>query len=440
MQVYKFIVIIICVLFPVWSFPLFPGTYSIGLPLLASFLGVGALAANLNKRKVNSFQFLFLLLFLMVVVSSCVFFFDSEVNTKNLVIGLSSWILFFLSICGYSYVFRVIGEDRVISYFSKLGFVIILVGVLEFILKFVVGYSAIFSPISLFLSGETSTRIILTTAEPSWAVQLLVFVTPFLYYSYQNNKSVYGKLAIFGVPIIFLGAFSLTGYMVVIMSALVYIAVNSSLRSILRYFSIIIALLLVSVFVYMYITSQPEYSSLYFVTRVDKIISLFNSNTSFFENILLVDNSLYVRLGYPYIALMMSLDHPLLGVGMNQYGNLLGEYIHILNVPYSQLSDEVTSHLINFNADPRNFFLKVLLDLGIIPFTIFAYILIMLFSSAKKISCKPKRDLCLSLLSINVAMMMQFSTPYFAVYCITISIVINIICKDNCYRRYCRVA
>ena len=341
---------------------------------------------------------------------------------KHFVVGASGWLIAVLSFIGFLYLFKRIKMERAIQLLFLLAFLVVLYGSLEFLFKMSGPLAFVFHLLSSIFSGKISNRIILTTSEPSWAIQLLIFLVPFIFYTYKVKgirKSHYWYILAL-IIIVFAGCLSFTGLAIIFFSVLFYSLIN--FKSSVKYLLLVAFLSSAILMLLNYYLTESSDTLPYYLSRVLKLKNVLIDNPSLgFNAILSIDDSILVRLGYPYVAFEMFLDHPF-GIGVGQFGNYFEKYLYLLNgVDYS--TSEVVKHIAQKNADPRNFYLKVFVENGIFLGVLFLIFLGRVLYQVKNTSDKNLRVLFTQLFCISLAIMMQFSTAYFSVYWLTFAFI-----------------
>lgn len=405
---------------PLWNFAYLPGVYSAPTPYLAIPLGLLFVLLYATKRvlKISShFALLAILSSLAVALSVFQYLMYDHSSFSAMVLGVGGWCIGVMTYLAYVFAIRWLGFERFILLFKRMAMVLLIIGVVEFVLKSL-NLSLIPNSITQLLSGRESARLMLTTSEPSFAVQLLLFMVPFVFY--KSAFSLPKKLAIILMAlIVFIGCLSLTGlFVLVFFLCFYYVVMLGRARKLCL---LILCLILATVFVVYALPPMPS-DAPYYVTRVYKTISLIGSNVDgLFFALLSIDGSIQVRFGYPYLAIRMFMDYPF-GIGFGQFGNAFPDYLHYIRGA-GQLSDEIVGHINNANADPRNLYLRMLAEGGIVVFSVFILFVWQLIGYVKMMRERNRFLLCARLLSMALAVMMQFTTLYFAMYWLIFAII-----------------
>ncbi|MEZ8887937.1 O-antigen polymerase [Vibrio sp. 10N.247.311.14] len=408
----KFISALLIFSIPFWSLPFIPGTYSAISPYLAGLLGFIFVFGSRVSFSIDTVLYTLFFIFLLVSYS----LYSIYVGHFN-VIFLSAYVIGLLCYPGFYFSFRILGKDKIRDYLLLLSRIVSIFAIIEFLMSKIGFLSHVKSLLTLILTGSAKQGFVLTTNELSWAVQLLLFASIFIYVNYKDRENRFDFFLLFTNFLIILVSFSLTAISVLIISLSFYYLVfrRVSLTNVLKF--IIAVSVFVSVFIFIFkFWNQGGYT----FSRISKLydIELYDLKNAFYY-IISVDNSLLVRIGYPFVAVNMIIDNPV-GYGISGFSYYLKDYTDLIATPTMYLS-ELPRHLENLNADPRNLILRLGVDFGI--FGIFLFLCV--FFSRVKICSSLSRDKLLAtlLISLSFGAMMQFSTFYFFLYPFTIAYV-----------------
>ncbi len=191
---------------------------------------------------------------------------------------------------------------------------------------------AIYTPfpmsVKLFLNGVFGgwqlNRICGTSTETSWMALHLLTILPVLYYRGWYKQEFFRKVLFVMATIAFVCCFSLTGFLILAIAGIAYCLIRAYVEkqlatALFKFFGFSLILLfawnLIS-----YAASQMESS--YFTARI------LNFSTSFsFRDLLFLDGSVFVRVGFPIIALQIFFDHPLFGTGAGSFAYMFKDYL-----------------------------------------------------------------------------------------------------------------
>ncbi|WMN68085.1 oligosaccharide repeat unit polymerase [Vibrio parahaemolyticus] len=358
-----------------WSLPFLPGTYSAVTPYITAVVGF------LFLLKLRSVGFSLVVNLIVIICFTIIYSLYSYLVYGGGYVKTFAYILSVLSFLGYYYFLINNGWDKVRASLIRLSYFVSFILILELIAK-IFSLSFLKSIITLIFSGHVTDKIILTTSEPSWAVQVILFCCIFLVYDYSQNRSKVSLLLLIVNLVSFAIIFSMTGVIVLMLSLSFYLIVYSKLsfKEIIKYIFFIMILTFSLFIVYQTLSEGGGYT----FNRISKLIGIFDNKSisDFYYGIISIDNSLLVRIGYPIIALNMIVDHPL-GLGVNGFAYNLSDYQYLVDTPSLYLS-EFPLHVLNNNADTRNFFLSIGVEFGVLGLMLFVLIFRHLTQASKK--------------------------------------------------------
>ncbi|OCH10630.1 O-antigen ligase family protein [Aliivibrio fischeri] len=388
-----------------WSMPFLPGTYASIAPYISGIYGAIYIlsGAKFDKRLMILAYLILCVITIYSTLSLFIYGFD--------LVKFISYYLSFFSFFGFIYIFNSLGRYKVYSVLHKMAVFTSIVAIVEQVCILIKVLSPLKSFLNMLFTGGISSNILVFTSEPSWAVQLLLFSSIFLYWKYIESKSKTDLFLITTNFLVFIITFSLTGILVLIFCIFFYFLFFGRINyKLLFKYSIVFIVLIFGVY-YSFLIGSSDGGYTY--SRIEKLQSLrFDNISSIYYFIISVDNSLLVRIGYPVVALNMFIDHPF-GLGIGGFSQHLKDYTGLLHTSAFYQS-EVIHHLKNLNADARNYFLTIAVDTGILGLTLFILFLLYLIIRIKKTH---NDDIIVKLMfSLLLGMMMQFSTIYFSPY------------------------
>lgn len=361
---------------PFISFPVMPSTYR---PVSVYFLLLPSLMFLLNYRtffnrqdRVLSILILFAIFygFFVGLVSSDFSFlgYFSELITIAIGVLVYAGFRFIFQTYGMAWFFRV----SAISY----KFVVVL-GCLEILsLLGVLPYS-VKELINFTLSGKSHGRIQLTTMEAAWGARVFLFL--FIAYIFSlNDSGVTRKIYIVLGLILFLSTFS--------MAMFSYFSLGMIFYFILKYrFKAVFYLLLLLGLGYFLILGMLGVFDMmgiggYHLNRVEALIY---GDFYQFEDMLHYDQSIFIRLGYPVLAVYIYMDN-LMGIGLGQYSLYFNEYLieyfgaSVLSFP------EVLGDVYTSDGDPRSLPAKLLSELSVVGLSLYFYLFYVCFSTMNR--------------------------------------------------------
>ena len=183
------------------------------------------------------------------------------------------------------------------------------------------------------------------------------------------------------------------------------------------YFIVFIGLLVTLLLIWLFI--KDRYSNIYFVTRFYRLLEIDN-----IKDILHIDGSVFVRLAYPSIAILLGLNFPLFGVGGGNYRYYFEEYLFrhfIEGIRY----EEVYANLTSQTSNPKNFFARLLGETGLVGTGIFMFFLITILLKINFVKSDIRPYLIIWIVFV-LANMMQFDSFVYVHLWIVVSVVFSL--------------
>ncbi|MCG8606814.1 O-antigen ligase family protein [bacterium] len=257
--------------------------------------------------------------------------------------------------------------------YISIGYVImILVGCVEFLSLYTPAVSVdVKKTLNLLTSGKISSRLQLTSGEPSWAARQALFGLPILLIAKGRNS--FWTISLF---VLFLLTFSLEGFFVMALSTLVYFAYlywekkRTFFRKMLK---VTLGLVFLSTVVFFFAKEVFLKGNGYYSTRFDKLASLQSVQLA---NLIYLDESVFLRTAYPAAAFLMFVDYPVLGVGGGNYRYHFGKYINE-NFPSASKFGftQMKRQHIGKKEQTKNVYARMLGEFGLVGITMFLFFL-----------------------------------------------------------------
>lgn len=388
--------------YPVFTFPPLGVHYSPLTALILSVPGMFIMAGKVfHYRLVDIF---FIMMAACVVVVGFLNGFKYGYGISEIAISLAP---VFVGLGVYFYVSNMRGYDSkgaIISVLPKVHYLVLAVGLLEFLCMLSLLPREVKVLVSEFFSGVSSSRIQLLTREASWASIYLLIAFPFVYYyaPYYRREAV--VLSVF----LFVVIFSAYG---ILCAALAYVFYNffqskkrvAYLKKILLMSVVLVAAVLFVYNVAVWLNDMNGGS--YYTSRVVKIVSVDS-----FEKLISLDGSVFLRIMYPLYAVDIFLHNPL-GVGLVSYPDVFNDYI--VNAPYSDLAfknPEILSDIYNKTADPRSFYTNILIGGGVLAIMSFVASLYLICARLSRVQDRVYRSALSILFFVSLASMFQLGS------------------------------
>jgi hypothetical protein len=406
-----------CILFiPLWTLPILPGLFKPITSIFISILGLPYLVRRvLVLKKLSKPDFFILSYFLLSIIWSCLLYVINDYVSAQSYIAIAMFTLGISSYFGFKYFLNVYGITSFLNLIRIVLLFVVMVGWVDLLSWLSLLPSYIGDALSYFFSGKHTSRLALTTSEPAWACRLISLLAPFAWYSFKERPTLINKFNFYSLILFFIATFSLSGILIVILFICFQLLYRLSFRLVLK--SIVTMVFIFGAFYATY--SSMKKTGGYFVTRIDKVFNISDTNQLFtLEALSKFDGSAFIRIGYPIMSFDI-LSENLIGVGLGNYGNKFSEYI-VSKQSFAMNNSSVAEHVKNKNADQRNYLSKLMTDNGMF---LFVLIFLFYFSTIKRllkmIKANPNNTLLNMLLYsafLMFANMLQFASYLFISY------------------------
>ncbi len=257
----------------------------------------------------------------------------------------------------------------------------------------------IIDSITSLLVYKTTGRIQLTFGEQTFSVIYLLLSIVLVYSFFPKRLSKYFILLIYAF--LFLASASTYGFMVVVISLIVYVVVFR-VKAFFKmvFFGAITVLILVSIFQYL-----PEYTQ----NRLLTIQEIFK-NYEVFLQVASNDDSIFLRIVNPFIAIVSLKYTYFVGTGGDSFGYiypeiLLEKFSYVANNP--QIKPIVEGEI---RTTPKNMYAKLLAEFGIV---IGGYMLYRISTFIKRI----KGHIPFELITVLIlALWLQFDAYFYPIF------------------------
>lgn len=341
------------------SYPIFPSVYR---PLFLWILLLVFPIALFQKIKFQKgyLYILFSLVYMGIngmVIS--LFKYEELIGVCDYVVTTSLSIIAYIS---YVYLFDKIELNKLKKAINGVGIFLVILGFLETFSYYGLLPTFIKYYLNILLTGSYLNRLKIISAEASWAAMTLLFFFVF----YLNSKS---KLKMLLVAVLIIATFSTQGILSLVIYIFCYLFLKYRLKAI-KYFILTIVLSIIVFFLLKKILLLLNMQDLYFARR------LFIINNIELNKMLYIDDSIFVRLGYPWIALKIGFSNIynfILGIGGGNYR------LEFLNMMVQEFPDyfykntEVMYNIKTLTATPKNLITRVFAEGGIVALITFFY-------------------------------------------------------------------
>ena len=195
-----------------------------------------------------------------------------------------------------------------------------------------VDFFVLFTPIPItiklvkdsIVGGWQTFRITGSSAESSWMATHLLLVMPMYWFLVKNGvKRKWNAFLFFIAVISFLGCLSLNGYLILAFASIAYLFVLAVKRK--RMIQLLIGFVVISIMCFFtWLALQKIFAGMdaYYALRIFRLMDVQS-----FKDILFVDGSVFIRLGFPIIGWQIFADYPLLGTGAGSFAYMVRDYL-----------------------------------------------------------------------------------------------------------------
>jgi hypothetical protein len=398
------------------------------LAVMAPILGVYILLKDRGylKRIFKSPYYLIILFYILSVLNSFYQVYNRRVPSSGSYDFIITLTLGMITFFVFDYFFSHHAQaspsaqdflNTVFRWLTLIYIPVLLFGVVEVLVSF----NLLPIEIKTFFVEHTAkkvfTRIQLFSAEPSWASMQLLFIMPIIMYQLKRFKKIMIPLLIITI-VLFLMSFSLQGFLTLIAALgllfLVYI------RKVNLKLTLLVSLTVIVLSVASFFIVRAVVGDTYFITRFYKIFEV-NSIEAFF----FIDGSVFIRLFYPLAALIMFVNHPWLGVGGGNYSFAFNDILYE-TFPRATRFMEVQQNLINYEANSKNIFTRLLGENGLLIAPFFILFVSRILNRFKNIKIDQKEILTFWIIII-FANMLQFDSYVYIKLWFMLALIVNLV-------------
>ncbi len=392
------------------------------IPALFLFILLLPKIFNEKQNKIIIYLIVYVGLTLLFTLINDIFIFKSFFNFFNYFATMGLFFCSFLSLyyC-FNYLSRTYDNNKYIFVFFKLVAIAYTLPMFICLIDVLTVYHilpSIFKElIMIVFGGNQYNRITGTSFESSWIVMhLLLASVAFLYMFSITKRKKYVLLLLIDI-ITFVAAFSLQGFAILFLGIFLFVILNR--KKITKLVKTFVALGIIIGIIFL-IVIQVVDSDVYYIQRLKH----FSNFVQMFQS----DLSTFVRVGYPIISIRMFFDYPIIGIGGENFGHYLGNYINsmfpwALNF-YGTTDNEVYYTVMNNSGTPKMLFSKILCEFGIITFVFFVMFLL---NSIKK---RQGNNFTQMLLIFSLCFTLQFDSYCFVLLIIPLAFYSNLKTKN----------
>ena len=308
---------------------------------------------------------------------------------------------------------------------GKAYYLPLIVGVVEYCAIQDVLPSAIIDVFHAVFGGWQTGRLCITTFEASWA-SMHMLIAMVVYFSLLKMKIGSKKINILCLFVsigLFLILASAQGIITLAVAGLLYLFLSAYRdKKLLKFFRrfISVSVLIVIAFLLFYKILQLMPNT-YMASRILGFTTLKNA----FAN----DSSVFVRIGFPLIHLLIFKDHLLFGVGGGDFKRIVIDYIKEY-FPYTMGTPEIANIVSNGSSSEVSIYLSALSEFGIFGAALFFYLIINCIKNLKNQELYDADLICL-FVAILLALPIQFGSWSYVPFWICLAFTNNLRCRQQ---------
>ena len=259
----------------------------------------------------------------------------------------------------------------IVQLLGKAYYIPLIVGVVECLALQGILPSVISTVFHLVFGGWQTGRLCVTTYEASWASMhmIIAMVTYFSLLKTKTGRKTINVLCLAISAVLFLISASAQGIVTLVVAGLLYLFLSAYRdKRLLRFFGRLIAVIvLMAVVFFLFYRILLLMPNTYMARRILGFTTL--------RNAFMYDSSVFIRVGFPLIHLLVFKDHLLLGIGGGDFKRVVADYIKEY-FPYARGTSEIIFIMSNGSPTEVSIYLCALSEFGIFGASLFFYLII----------------------------------------------------------------
>lgn len=262
----------------------------------------------------------------------------------------------------YKYIVQLAGK----AYYFPL-----IVGMVEYIALRGIFPSSIIRVLHAVFGGWQAGRLCMTTFEASWASMhmLIAMVAYFSLLKLKTGRKAINMLCLVMSAVFFLLSASAQGIVTLVVAGLLYLFLSAYrdkrvLKFLVRLVAVMAVTIVAFLLFYRILLLMPD---TYMARRILGFTTLRNA----FES----DSSVFIRVGFLLIHLLIFKDHVLFGIGGGDFKSIVVDYIKQY-YPYAMSLPEISGIIRNGSNTTTSIYLSALSEFGIVGAVLFFYFIV----------------------------------------------------------------
>lgn len=275
------------------------------------------------------------------------------------------------------YLREMFADDRsnmfkyIVQLLGKAYYIPLVVGVVEYIALRGILPSVIIDVFHAVFGGWQTGRLCITNFEASWASMhmLIAMATYFSLLKMKTKRNFINILCLTVSALLFLILASAQGIVTLVVAGLLYLFLSAYReKRLLKFFGRLAAVIAItSAALFLFYRILLLMPNTYMARRVLGFTTL--------KNAFMYDSSVFVRVGFPLIHLLIFKDHILFGIGGGDFKKMVVDYINEY-FPYARGTPEIIFIMSNGSPSEVSIYLCALSEFGIFGAAVFFYLII----------------------------------------------------------------
>ncbi len=294
----------------------------------------------------------------------------------------------------------------IVQLLGKAYYVPLIVGVVEYLALQGALPSAIITVFHIVFGGWQTGRLCMTTYEASWASMhmLIAMVTYYSLLKMKTGRKAINVLCLALSAVLFLISASAQGIVTLIVASLLYLFLSAYRdKRLLKFFGQLLSVIgLMAVALFLFYRILLLMPNTYMARRILGFTTL--------RNAFMYDASVFVRVGFPLIHLLVFKDHMLFGIGGGDFKSVVVDYIKEY-FPYARGTPEIIYIMLNGSPTEVSIYLCALSEFGIFGAVLFFFLIVNCIKRlGVKHIAKDNMGLMCMLVAVLLALPIQFGS------------------------------
>lgn len=390
-------------------------------------IGAIYIVKSIREKKINKIDFDFIIFGIYTVIAGIMLSYFKFNSFSAFLDFLLTFIMGLLSFFGANYGFQKIrmGEKNneeyicvVLTFLSKIYTYVLLIGFVELLCQIGILPFSLLKLIYTFTGGRQYNRVCLLSSEAAYASNHLILMAILFYFMIKKSKKKKYVIYISLTALIFIYNMSGMGLINVIAMFIIYIIIsylfvrnNKTIK-----FAIGLTLALLVGFQIIKVI-LPYMQGSYYIDRLINFTSI--------DKLLRTEGSAFIRIAYPYLAIMIFLNNIVFGIGAGNFCNMLEGQLNKY-YPWAILQyDEVYSHVKLHVEQTGCLYTRLLAETGIVGFVLFMRPMLKIIKKFKYICDKQYINVLIIIVTFIFSSILQVDSFVYEIFWVMLGFMNN---------------